>query len=123
MTRWLKFNCVLDSPIHFAARYGIIEFIEILPEMLNEKDSQGKIPLHFAIENSQFEVMDYYFDKSENIDFNARDDLGHGPLEYAIKHGQIEIVEFYIDHNLVNFTSEYQDNRGVLHIASFYICA
>jgi ankyrin repeat protein len=97
------------SLMHYAAKMGFSEIIKLLAEsnigMVMAKDSDGKTPLHIAIENN-FEsavstiinVVKKQSTKTLNLNIliNAKDNDAQTCLHYAVKMGNLNIVEILL---------------------------
>lgn len=77
-------GCV--SSIHQAAETGDIKRIEALleenPSLVNEKDSYGMTPLHWAVDKGHRGVAALLIEKGADV--NATDRNGDTPLRYAV---------------------------------------
>jgi len=60
-------------------------------EKVEEKDSQGRTPLHCAAISGDFDVVKYLV--SLNIGIEVKDNADRTPLHYAAEHGTKEIME------------------------------
>ncbi|KAK9122195.1 hypothetical protein Syun_019812 [Stephania yunnanensis] len=89
----------LDA-IHAAAREGdinnILEYINN-GVSVNLKDSEGRTPLHWAVDRGHLEVAELLV--SNNADVNAKDDEGQTPLHYAAMCDREAIAEFLVKQN------------------------
>ncbi|QOD37980.1 ankyrin repeat domain-containing protein [Candidatus Wolbachia massiliensis] len=83
----------------------------------NNKDNEGRTPLHYAAKQGYTEIVKILIDKKANIDEKTNNGLT--PLHYAAKYGYTEIVEILIDKK-ANVNEK--DNNGwtPLHYAAKY---
>ncbi|KAI0116130.1 ankyrin [Hypoxylon sp. NC0597] len=74
----------LDTPLHFAARFGKIENMRLLLEKGGNprlKDRWGFTPLHNAVDFGQLEAVEVLL--QSGCDVNEKDLLGRTPLAFA----------------------------------------
>ncbi|KAF8114540.1 hypothetical protein N665_0036s0068 [Sinapis alba] len=83
--------------IHEFAREGEIENLLKSIESgipVNAKDSEGRTPLHWAIDRGHLDIAKLLVDK--NADVNAKDNEGQTPLHYAVVCDREAIAEFLV---------------------------
>ncbi len=101
------------TPLHDAARAGLIQFIEVFlshgADINSKQDAQGRTPLHFAAANDRLTTVDYLLSRGADIDAVAdsshdpaapsrvRKDAGTTPLQLAAREGHREVVKRLID--------------------------
>ncbi|KAL3630716.1 Acyl-CoA-binding domain-containing protein 1 [Castilleja foliolosa] len=96
--------------IHALAREGdeekLLKCIESgVP--LNIKDSEGRTPLHWAVDRGHLNVATLLLDK--NADVNAKDDEGQTAMHYAAVCERTEIAELLVKHGA---DVDIKDNEG-----------
>ncbi|KAJ0251522.1 Acyl-CoA-binding domain-containing protein 2 [Hirschfeldia incana] len=83
--------------IHEFAREGEVENLLKSIESgipVNAKDSEGRTPLHWAIDRGHLDIAKLLVDK--NADVNAKDSEGQTPLHYAVVCDREAIAEFLV---------------------------
>jgi ankyrin repeat protein len=84
--------------IHDAVRAGDLAKVKILvakdPGVVNEKDTRGRTPLHFASGSGNHEVISFLI--VSGADINGGDDLGQTPLHLSAARGHRVTVNFLI---------------------------
>ncbi|OTA99657.1 hypothetical protein M426DRAFT_27331 [Hypoxylon sp. CI-4A] len=78
----------LDTPLHFAARYGRVDNMRLLLERganTKLKDRWGFTPLHMAVDFGHLEVIEILLESG--CDVNEKDLLGRTPLAFATYQG------------------------------------
>lgn len=83
--------------IHEFAREGEVENLLKSIESgipVNAKDSEGRTPLHWAIDRGHLDIAKLLVDK--NADVNAKDNEGQTPLHYAVVCDREAIAEFLV---------------------------
>ncbi|XP_010555741.1 PREDICTED: acyl-CoA-binding domain-containing protein 1-like isoform X2 [Tarenaya hassleriana] len=83
--------------IHSFAREGEVENLLKCIESgipVNARDSEGRTPLHWAIDRGHLNVAEALVDK--NADVNAKDNEGQTPLHYAVMCEREAIAEFLV---------------------------
>ncbi|KAF7816674.1 acyl-CoA-binding domain-containing protein 1 [Senna tora] len=74
---------------------------------VNLKDSEGRTPLHWAVDRGHLNVTELLV--SKNADVNAQDDDGQTPLHYAVVCEREGIAEYLVKHNA---DTDLKDNDG-----------
>ena len=109
-----RFRYLKASPLHYACKYGHLDFLEIMFKIpclkIPVKDICQKSIVDFALEYGQVEVMKFLF----NFDLVTTEDLFK-----ACQNGQLEIVKLYFDQkpDFLLATSTPQ-RETILHFAS-----
>lgn len=99
----------LDA-IHAFAREGEIDNLLKCIEggvSVNVKDSEGRTPLHWAVDRGHANVVELLV--SKDADVNAKDDEGQTPLHYAVVCDREGIAEFLVRQNA---STDVKDNDG-----------
>jgi ankyrin repeat protein len=104
-------NLAFCGEIHNAAKAGNLEKIKALlkanPDLVNSKDRGGEVPLHWAIEKGNKEVVELLI--TCKADVNAKNERGETPLHWAVRSGRTEMVELLLANKAV---VNAQDNNG-----------
>lgn len=78
--------------LHCACRFGSIEVVELIVEMkifdLNKKDNIGRAPIHYAIEDGSFDLVDLLIRKGANI--TDRSDEEFSAFQYIVMYDDSE---------------------------------
>ncbi|XP_056160247.1 acyl-CoA-binding domain-containing protein 2 [Syzygium oleosum] len=99
----------LDA-IHGFAREGETENLLKCIEggvSVNVKDSEGRTPLHWAVDRGHSKVVELLV--SKDADVNAKDDEGQTPLHYAVVCDREGIAKFLVKQNA---STDVKDNDG-----------
>jgi Ankyrin repeats (3 copies) len=64
---------------------------------INNKDGLGRSPLLVAVENSNFNVVEYLVSPENHVDFNVLNDKKQNILQIAVKNGAAEIVNCLVN--------------------------
>jgi hypothetical protein len=77
------------KPIHVAVLYVlkplILELLRLDPQCLNIKTSDGRTPLHIALENNHEEILEFLIQQGASL--KIADERGRTPLHVAIESG------------------------------------
>ena len=85
------------TPLHEAARDGLLNIVKLLIEASmnpSAQDKNGRNALHYAAENGQHEVVRFLYEK---VDPWLQDGAGLIPLHLAIKNEHYETVKIFRD--------------------------
>ncbi|KAF6136196.1 hypothetical protein GIB67_001605 [Kingdonia uniflora] len=74
---------------------------------VNVKDSEGRTPLHWAVDRGHFDMVDLLLRK--DADVNAKDNEGQTPLHYAAMCDREAVAEFLVKQNA---KTDIKDNDG-----------
>lgn len=84
----------LFTPMHMAAIFGSIDLLTFLCGRgadINAKAADGRLPLHLAVQNAQFNAVEYLVEHGSNMD---TDNSGMNPMAYARGVGNQTIIDF-----------------------------
>ncbi|KAF5195825.1 Acyl-coa-binding domain-containing protein [Thalictrum thalictroides] len=96
--------------IHECAREGEIDNLHKYigdGESVNLKDSEGRTPLHWAVDRGHSNIVELLL--SKNADVNAKDNEGQTPLHYAAMCDRDDIAELLVKGNA---DRDVKDNEG-----------
>ncbi|PIA48889.1 hypothetical protein AQUCO_01300054v1 [Aquilegia coerulea] len=96
--------------IHEFAREGEIDNLHKHigdGESVNLKDSEGRTPLHWAVDRGHSDIVELLL--SKNADVNAKDNEGQTPLHYAAVCDREDIAEILVKGNA---DRDVKDNEG-----------
>ncbi|XP_004502682.1 acyl-CoA-binding domain-containing protein 1 isoform X1 [Cicer arietinum] len=82
---------------------------------VNLKDSEGRTPLHWAVDRGHLNVTELLIGRSADV--NAKDNDGQTPLHYAVTCEREGIAEYLVKHN-ANIHSEDNDGSSSRDICS-----
>ncbi|ESQ54482.1 hypothetical protein EUTSA_v10025574mg [Eutrema salsugineum] len=102
--------------IHAFAREGEIENLLKSIESgipVNAKDSEGRTPLHWAIDRGHFNIAKVLVDNKADV--NAKDNEGQTPLHYAVVCDRESIAEFLVKQK-ANTASKDNDGNSPLDL-------
>lgn len=109
----------------------IKEILRSKPSLVFVLDKNGKSPLHIAVEQGHYEIVDFLLVWGSNP--NIKDAIGHTPLHSAIIHKHFEIAKLLIINNaLVNsvsttgktplhFLADHNESEETLKMAKFLL--
>lgn len=113
-----------DRSILFdAINHSYYEIIELLLELnkntigvsiLDTRDRDMRIPLHYAIENQNVRIVKLLLEYGSNV--NITDRNGYNSLHLAVKSRNYSICEYIID-KIADVNSRYKTGESALHIA------
>lgn len=84
-----------DSPLHVAARMGLINDVILLLKHeadINACGDIGLTPLHYAAANGHINALKLLIKEGANI--NSKDEFGKTPLDWAKSESRMEVVDF-----------------------------
>ncbi|KAF8795282.1 Ankyrin-3 like protein [Argiope bruennichi] len=92
-------NASLQTALHIAAIHGRLVIVDYLIEVANtpidDRDIDGKTPLHYACENGHLDVTKYLIKHKAKT--NSKDVFGYSPMYYAIAKSHNEIANFLME--------------------------
>ena len=95
--------------LHLAAQQGwmdiIIDLITVYKCDTNCKDSHGRTPLHYAVNNNHLEVVRYFINE-QHCDPMTRDNDGNTPLHLACRGGNAFTVKYLLSTGRVDPLAE-----------------
>ncbi|KAI4319954.1 hypothetical protein MLD38_033487 [Melastoma candidum] len=103
-------NDLKMEEIHAFAREGAIDnLLQCVKSgvSVNVKDSEGRTPLHWAVDRGHQEVVELLV--NQHADVNAQDDEGQTPLHYAMVCERESMAEFLVKHKA---DLDIKDNEG-----------
>jgi ankyrin repeat protein len=66
------------------------------PEIVNNRDSSGCTPLHYACAEGHLRIVRLLIERSI-VDLNALDNNGFSPFYYAVMKGHIDVYKYLLD--------------------------
>lgn len=102
------------TALHMAVYYGHTLATEVLLKdirvLINEKNIDGKTPLHLAVENQHNNIIEVMIRVRPQVDLRLKDFDGNNVLHMAAYHPNKEIMRTLLNHlSLVNFYRDYFD--------------
>ena len=98
--RGVKYYSVNSTILHIAARYGLLDIVQVLineyqfdPHCVDEDSEFGDSPLHYAAFNGHLDVVKYLTTEC-HCDPLCKDKNGVTPLDRAITRGHRDIVQY-----------------------------
>nr|CAH7713500.1 unnamed protein product [Callosobruchus chinensis] len=84
---------------------------------IDAQDKEGKTPLHFAAQEGDFGMVQFFLDRGAKIE--AKDKYGWTPLHFAASSNKFDVVKFLFDKNAnIKARDTYGDTP--LHVAAQY---
>ena len=103
----------INDSIRRGELLDVMEMVEALPEIVNQKDDKGFTPLIMATYSSQPEIAKYLLE--QGADINAQDSAGNTALMGVCFKGHKDIATLLInngaDLNVMNY-----NNLSLIHI-------
>lgn len=118
MTKYFKMSAGSTSALHAAAKEGRVSEVETLVNFSgdpNKVNSQGKTPLHVAIENGRNEICQFLVGIT---DLTIQDHGGWTVLHWAANMGSEELVKIILDADSEVIRSCDYNWRTPLHLAA-----
>jgi ankyrin repeat protein len=109
-----------QTPLHFAASRGLVEFSQILLQHKadqNAQDSRGRTPLHLASGRGRINVARLLLERG--VDVNAQDNKRSTALHLAADYGYINVARLLLEHG-VDVNAQDGHRSTALHLASEY---
>ncbi|KAK7282546.1 hypothetical protein RIF29_11426 [Crotalaria pallida] len=99
----------MDAIHEFAREGDMANLVKCIENgvSVNLKDSEGRTPLHWAVDRGHLDVTELLVGK--NADVNAKDNDGQTPLHYAVTCEREAIAEYLVKHNADTHS---KDNDG-----------
>nr|XP_008101141.1 PREDICTED: ankyrin repeat and death domain-containing protein 1B isoform X1 [Anolis carolinensis] len=107
-------------PIHLAAWTGNLDIMRMLIKAgadQKAKNQEGRNVLHFAAQNNNVRIVDYFIQDLHLLDLNTPDEKGRKPFLLAAEWGHVEMVNELISLNL-STTQKDKDGNTALHLAA-----
>ncbi|XP_063628854.1 rabankyrin-5 [Cydia splendana] len=108
-----------QSPLHLCCTWGLTDVIQTLLEHganINSKDSEGKTPLHIAIENQHEGIISLLLSQP-GIDLSARDNKGVSPFAAALTARNNKAAQAILTKNPSAAEQVDKKGRNFLHVA------
>ena len=102
----------------YATKEGLFDIVKRLIENgkdLEEKDSLGRTPLHWAVLRKQHRIVEYLVEHGANV--NSLTYNGFSPLHFAIMNGDSEMIEYLLKHGSKTYYSSNEENKLPIFIA------
>lgn len=110
---------LLADNIHEAAAKGnreeVITMLKKDPALLDQRDLNGKTPLHLACRNSRNQVARYLIDQGANLDI--RDENKFTALHFAAVSGNLELVRILLENGSKSLNDGATWNNTPLHLS------
>ncbi|RDD41198.1 Transient receptor potential cation channel subfamily A member 1 [Trichoplax sp. H2] len=107
------------SPLHWTAENGHLTCLKLLaaaaPSIINTGNLEGRNPLHLAVINNHYEVVQFLI--KMGIDLDSSDENGRVALSYAASQGLCAIMEIILE-NDAEIDSCDKEGNTPLHLAS-----
>ena len=90
-------NDLDKSPMHYAARYGQTDIMELLIKAeadLNARDNYLSTPAHIAAANNKPSILDLL--QTAGADFTLKNDYNDTPAHWAARNGSKECVDILV---------------------------
>lgn len=103
-------------PIHYAAKKGYTDVLEILAikgSLIDDKDNNGNTPLHLCAQNGHREACDFLIKKGADV--KAVNKMGWSPLRHSVHGGHESVCELLVSHG--SDVNE-KNRRGITHLYS-----
>lgn len=88
-----------QSPLHYAAQYGRVEYAKFLSiwhgSVIDLSDINGCTPLHYAVENNSYEVAQLLISRGANI--NEIDHSNENSVIKAVRKNYYEIAKLLLE--------------------------
>jgi len=105
--------------IHDAVKSGNLEKVKIFlqgnKDLMNQKDQQGKTPLHHAIETGHDHIAKYLI--VQGADLDLKDENNDSLLHYAAFMGSLEIADMLLKKGVTSINEGDKENMTPLHLS------
>ena len=112
---------LLTTPLYSAVELRLAKMVRFLLNRgaeLSRQNSDGKTPLHAAVEQQSGELLESLIQAYHKVDLDKQDHNGRTPLIYAVEQKITDSVKILLRHK-ANVDRQDADGRTALHIAVY----